>query len=371
MAPTIESIHALATKAGACWPGLVVAQFILESDWGRRPSGTRNYFGLKGSGTLKTTTEYVNGKKIVIDDQFIDFESDEDCVNYLVERWYKDWRGHKGVNNAISAEAAAEMLVSEGYATDPTYAQKLKRVMSQNPVANYADLVAAAENYKGEPQQKKALQELQADLTPEQRRKFTDTWRSRPAGQVATTSVTPASAKFPLNVPYHYQRDSNSGHGERMCQSSSISMRIEQIDPTLTNGDDDYLKTVLRYGDTVSQSAHQKALSSLGLKHQFRQDGTEKLLCELLDKGIAVPIGILHKGGVSAPYGGGHWITLIGYDATHFMVHDPFGELDLVNGGYPKTGPTDGKGVRYSRKNLMKRWLIASQSDGWLWVITK
>jgi hypothetical protein len=109
----------------------------------------------------------------------------------------------------------------------------------------------------------------------------------------------------------------------------------------------------------------------LGLQHEFRQNGTEKLVCQLLDQGIAVPVGVLHKGSVNKPTGGGHWIVLIGYDNTHFWVHDPFGEMDLINGGYPKAGPIDGRSVRYSRKNLMKRWLISSQADGWLWIIKK
>jgi hypothetical protein len=228
------------------------------------------------------------------------------------------------------------------------------------------NLIDVPQNYKGLPHQIKALKELDASLSEEQRKHFTRTWRSGGTSPLAT-----ARPAFPLNVPYFYQRDSRTGNGERMCQSSSIAMRIEQIDPKIIGDDDSYLRIVQRFGDTVSQAAHQKALDSLGLKHRFRQDGTEKLLCNLLDKGMAVPIGILHRGQISAPTGGGHWITLIGYDENYFFCHDPFGELNLISGGYTKTGPTDGKNQRYTRKNLMKRWLIASKSDGWLWEISK
>jgi len=228
---------------------------------------------------------------------------------------------------------------------------------------DYVDLSNVPANFKGLSHQIEALRVLNNSLTTEQKEQFTKIWRSAP--------IAPMDIKFPLNVPYFYQRDSKTGHGERMCQSSSIAMRVEQIDPRLIWDDDSYLAIVQRFGDTVSQSAHQKALSYLGLKHQFRQDGTEEVLCDLLDKGIAVPIGILHKGGIDKPTGGGHWITLIGYDSESFHCHDPFGELDLIGGGYPRTGPTDGRNQRYTRKNLMKRWLIASRSDGWLWVITQ
>jgi uncharacterized protein YvpB len=78
-----------------------------------------------------------------------------------------------------------------------------------------------------------------------------------------------------------------------------------------------------------------------------------------------VPIGILHKGPIDRPTGGGHWILLIGYDEKYFHVHDPFGELDLIGGGYPLAGPEDGQNQRYSKANLMRRWLIANDHDGW------
>jgi hypothetical protein len=94
-------------------------------------------------------------------------------------------------------------------------------------------------------------------------------------------------------------------------------------------------------------------------------DGSREDLERLLDDGIPVPIGILHKGSVDHPTGGGHYICLVGHNDTEFIVHDPFGEMDLVGGGYIKTGPTDGKFIRYSKKNLMKRWNIANDHDGW------
>lgn len=173
---------------------------------------------------------------------------------------------------------------------------------------------------------------------------------------------------FPLDVPYFYQRDSKTGHGERMCFSSSMAMAMDYLDENAIEGDDDwYLGEVFRYGDSVSSEAQLAAARSLGFDVDFRMDGTEQDLLDQLDKGIPVPIGILHKGFVEQPTGGGHWVTLIGYDDKYFHVHDPFGELSLVSGGYSKTGPDDGRDQRYTRKNLMKRWLIdGSGSDGWM-----
>ncbi len=368
-------ISKTANESGAKFPELVAAQWALESGWGLHTSGKNNFFGIKGQGTKKTTKEFINGKEITIQDEFKDFESMKQCVQYLVDKWYKDYKDHKGVNRATTRNEAARLLVTEGYATDPKYAEKLIDIMNKNAVpvpakggvAAKISLKAAARWYGGKPHQDIAWDALEASLTTEQLDKFATAYRSSNAAPVA-----PAKPKvtFPLPVPYYYQRDSKTGHGERSCQSSAIAMCIEYFDPALIKDDDDYLKLVLMYGDTVSQAAHKKALDSLGVKNKFSVNGTESELIRILQLGCPVPIGILHKGSVENPTGGGHYVTLIGYDDKNFHVHDPFGELDLVNGGYPKAGPTDGKNQRYSRVNLMKRWLIHSKSDGWYWNLT-
>ena len=151
-----------------------------------------------------------------------------------------------------------------------------------------------------------------------------------------------------------------------MCFTSSMAMALDYIDPEKIDGDDDwYLSIVLYYGDTVSSEAQIKAAKSLGFDAKFKMDGREEDLCDLLDNGIPVPIGILHHSHIdSGPSGGGHWICLIGYDETYFYVHDPAGELDLINGGYSSSF-SSGKNLRYTRKNLMKRWLISNNHDGW------
>lgn len=218
-------------------------------------------------------------------------------------------------------------------------------------------LVRAARYYNEEAHQVLALEALWAQLTPLQRNSFRDGYRGL---------LKPATTVL-LDVPYFYQRDSKTGHGERSCFSSAMAMALDYIDPDAIQGDDDwYLEQVFKFGDTVSSDAQVETAEYLDFDAEFRMDGTEETLVDILTSGIPVPIGILHRGHVDSPQGGGHWICLIGYDKTHFYVHDPFGELDLVLGGYPKAGPTDGRFQRYSRKNLMKRWLISSDHDGWM-----
>jgi len=135
-----DGVYSAAKKAGAKFPELVSAQWALESGFGKHISGENNYFGLKGTGTLRNTKEYINGKWITIQDTFLDFPDLETCVHYLVERWYKDYHVYKGCNNAADREEAARWLVKDGYATDPTYASKLIKVMNEHvqgkPVSN-------------------------------------------------------------------------------------------------------------------------------------------------------------------------------------------------------------------------------------------
>lgn len=370
--PSWHDVATIAKKVGAVYPELVAAQFALESGWGQHQSGKNNYFGIKGKGTKVSTQEWDGSKFITIIDEFQDFNSLEACIKDLVDKWYKDYKGYSGVNDSKNRNEAARELVKQGYATDPKYAEKLIDLMDRNsvpdkkiePVTATVKLVDAAKYYNASVHQIEAWETLEASLTEEQLKVFTKTYRGQ---QKPPRAPLPDVVTFPLDVTYFYQRDSRTGHGERSCQSSALAMVIEYINPMIIDDDDDYLKCVLKFGDTVSQVAQKAALDSLGIKNQFRMNGSEADLIKILSKGYPVPIGILHKGSVHAPSGGGHWITLIGYDTKDFIVHDPFGELDLINGGYPKAGPTDGKNIRYSRTNLMKRWLIASKEDGWLW----
>lgn len=180
--------------------------------------------------------------------------------------------------------------------------------------------------------------------------------------------VVEEEVTFPLDVPYYTQLDSEVwGQAERSCFSSAMAMALDYINPDAIQGDDDwYLRQVLKNGDTVSASAQIETAQQLGFAAEFHMDGTESKLLEILDSDTPVPIGILHKGYVDKPTGGGHWITLIGYDDKYFYVNDPMGDLDLIGGGYPRSGQGRGAGLKYTRKNIMKRWLIdGSGKDGW------
>jgi len=129
---TFKGVKTAAKVAGAKFPEVVAAQWALESGYGKHTSGKNNYFGLKGEGSERETKEFINGQWVTIKAGFIDFPDLQTCVSYLVDRWYRDYKRFKGVNRANSPEECARLLVTEGYATDPQYSEKLIRIMKEN-----------------------------------------------------------------------------------------------------------------------------------------------------------------------------------------------------------------------------------------------
>ena len=152
-----------------------------------------------------------------------------------------------------------------------------------------------------------------------------------------------------------------------MCFSSTCAMAIKYLRPDAlkgSNADDDYLRTVLKYGDTTLSTSQIKACQQYGVFASFYQKGTKQALLNELKAGFPVAVGILHKGHVSNPVGGGHWMLLIGDNGEHGIFHDPYGEMDNVNGGYVKVG-SGGKEVKYTWHNWLKRWEVEGKGTGW------
>jgi len=168
-----------------------------------------------------------------------------------------------------------------------------------------------------------------------------------------------------LQVPYEYQRDNASGQGHRECFSSSCAMLAKFYGKI--SGDDAYNKVRAKYGDSTDSTAQVKALRSLGLNARFVMDGDASLLEFEIKAGRPVAVGWLHYGTVANPSGGGHWSVVIGCSPDAFIHNDPYGEADLVNGGYASAN--GGAGVAYSRANWLPRWCVRG-SDGWAILVT-
>ncbi len=189
--------------------------------------------------------------------------------------------------------------------------------------------------------------------------------------------VSNVGSKVLLNVRYFSQRDSATTHALRMCFSSSCAMLAEYLKPGCLgsgdNLDDKYMtQYVFKYGDTTNPVAQIRALRDLGIEAALKQNLTPADVMAQLDKGIPVPVGFIHKGALGALYGDGHWAVITGYDTEKgvWIVNDPYGDCDLIYGGYP--GSTNGAGLRYSFKNFNRRWSVDGSykyADGKGWGI--
>ena len=119
----------------------ITAQAALESGWGKRQilnqdgSSSHNLFGIKAGSSWQGkvakvwTTEYVNGsyQKVLAD--FRSYDSYADAFKDYASLMTNSSRYQGVIANGKSPAGFADGLQSAGYATDPSYAAKLKNII--------------------------------------------------------------------------------------------------------------------------------------------------------------------------------------------------------------------------------------------------
>ncbi len=141
----------LETETG-CPARLMIAQWALESQWGAKPAGHANYFGIKKADRhtmccTVTTHEVVGGKSVVEDLEFADYDSLEDsCRDYawLITNgapYRAAWQQYQSDHNLPELITA----VARAYATDPGYAHLAASIAEQ---ANVTEAIAGAKSEK-------------------------------------------------------------------------------------------------------------------------------------------------------------------------------------------------------------------------------
>ena len=125
-----------------CPAQLMIAQWAIESAWGAKPVGHANYFGIKKADrhtkccTL-TTREVINGKSVVENLEFADYDSLEDsCRDYawLITHgapYHAAWQQYQSVHDLRALIA----VIARVYATDPAYARLVSAIAGQPNVA--------------------------------------------------------------------------------------------------------------------------------------------------------------------------------------------------------------------------------------------
>lgn len=127
-------------------PSTVIAQAILESDWGRSELATKanNHFGIKdkpeweGDIVIKGTWEVIDGSDTTVEAAFRSYDSLEESVKdhgaFLTTGWRESHYNVKGVKNY---REAIYNIASGGYATDPNYASKLINLVETHDLTKY------------------------------------------------------------------------------------------------------------------------------------------------------------------------------------------------------------------------------------------
>ena len=122
----------------------MLGQAALESGWGQKEirgldgSASHNLFGIKATGGWKgkvvdaVTTEYVNGVPQKRIEKFRAYDSYADAFRDYAKLLRDNPRYEGVLANATDVNSFAQGLQRAGYATDPQYAAKLTRIITQN-----------------------------------------------------------------------------------------------------------------------------------------------------------------------------------------------------------------------------------------------
>jgi flagellar protein FlgJ len=121
---------------------MLVAQWAIESQWGAKPVGKANYFGVKrakrhGKGCSVETREVIEGKDVTRVCEFADYDSLEDsCRDYawLITHgapYRAAWQNDQQDGDLCDLVTA----VARVYATDPQYAWLALKIAEQPNVA--------------------------------------------------------------------------------------------------------------------------------------------------------------------------------------------------------------------------------------------
>ena len=205
----------------------------------------------------------------------------------------------------------------------------------------------------GNPHQMAAIQRLQEEL-PEQLKAEDAAWREAWAASGMEQWVL---------TPYFTQVD-NPIQPMRECFTSAAAMVAAKY--RRVSSDVEYAWDLKSHGDTTSVAAHLKTLRSYDLNVTFRKDGTPEMLEQEIRAGRPVLVGWLHRGPIDKPTGFGHWSVIVGYNRDEFIMHDPAGEPNMLEGGHINGG---GRDYRVNRRQFLERWEIEGKATGWMIVV--
>ena len=122
-------------------PSISMAQASLESEWGQSQLAAEfnNYYGIKTDSdnpddfVILPTKEFYDGVYHTVEQKFARYSSFEESMRehaiLMQEGTSENKDRYKGVLDAEDYSQAADQLLASGYATDPSYAISIKKVV--------------------------------------------------------------------------------------------------------------------------------------------------------------------------------------------------------------------------------------------------
>ena len=113
-------------------PCTVIAQAALESGYN---INAPTIFGIKGDGVVLDTSEYVNGEYVNIRDSFKAYPTISAAVQGYYDLMQSDL--YAPATSAVEYSEECRQLSLCGYATDPSYSDKLINIIEKNNLEQY------------------------------------------------------------------------------------------------------------------------------------------------------------------------------------------------------------------------------------------
>lgn len=117
------------------FPSIIIAQAILESDWGRSQLAkeSNNLFGIKAEETdqsiILPTQEFREGKMDTEEAAFKIYDSLDESI--LDHSYFLMGKTYQAAKDAQNYKIAAQAIQNGGYATDPYYSDKLISIIDE------------------------------------------------------------------------------------------------------------------------------------------------------------------------------------------------------------------------------------------------
>lgn len=131
-------------------PAVMVAQAALETGWGKHiinksdGNSSNNLFNIKsdkswdGEKASKVTLEFEQGTPVKKQASFRAYDSIKESVNDFVDFLIQNPRYQEALQNTAKPSEFLDSLQKAGYATDPNYASKIKKVLNSAQLKDVA-----------------------------------------------------------------------------------------------------------------------------------------------------------------------------------------------------------------------------------------